>query len=98
MLTSYCERNYNNVFINIRTAPTNNPIKIYLLHLYFKAFGINSCIASVIIIPATNINTILISLYVIYLCKKINAIKAPNGSARPDRSVFFIASILLLVE
>ena len=48
----------------------------------------------VIIIPATKIKIKLIIVSVINFLKKIKASIAPNGSARPDKKVFFIASFL----
>ena len=44
--------------MSTKIAPTINPIIIYLFFLYLMASGNNSFIDNVIIIPATNSNTI----------------------------------------
>ena len=84
----FCIIYINNILIKINITPPLIPKYIYLLHLYFNDSGNISCIDNVIIIPATNNNTIDIITSLIYLLKNKNAITAPRGSDKPNINVF----------
>ena len=77
--------------------PKMLPRTINKFSWYFNAFGNNSWIAKVIIIPATNNKITLIMVSFIIFLKNKNAKNAPKGSANPDINVFLIASFLLPV-